>query len=136
MLKPRTKSERRVLTFSRLAVPAALSLLLPLPAAAQPAQVVIQLANFSLAPKPIELAAGKPVTLTFENRAGSGHDFTAKEFFAASAITAGAVPGGKVELAAHETKTITLVPRAGTHDAHCSHFLHASMGMTDQIVVR
>jgi plastocyanin len=28
-----------------------------------------------------------------------------------------------------------LVPRAGTYAAHCSHFLHSSMGMTDQIIV-
>jgi plastocyanin len=127
------------MTFSRLAALAALSLLLGAPAAgqpAQPAQLGIQLSNFSIAPKPIQLAAGKPVTLTFENRAGSGHDFTAKEFFAASTITAGAAPGGKIELAGHETKSITLVPRAGTYDAHCSHFLHASMGRTDQIVVQ
>ena len=127
------------MTFSRLVALAALSLLLASTAAgqpAQPAQLVIQLSNFSFAPRPIQLAAGRPVTLTFENRAGSGHDFTAKEFFAASTITAGAAPGGKIELAGHETKSITLVPRAGTYDAHCSHFLHASMGMTDQIVVQ
>ena len=123
------------MTFSRLAAIAALSLILASPAAGQPAQLVIQLANFSLAPKPIQLAAGKPVTITFENRAGSGHDFTAKQFFAASTITAGAAPGGKIELAGHETKSITLIPRSGTYDAHCSHFLHASMGMTDEIVV-
>lgn len=123
------------MTFSRLGALAPLSLLLALPAAAQPAQLVIQLSNFSFAPKPIQLAAGKPVTITFENQSGGGHDFTAKEFFAASTITAGAAPGGKVALAGHETKSVTLVPRAGTYDAHCSHFLHASMGMTDQIVV-
>ena len=29
---------------------------------------------------------GKPVTLTFQNVSGSSHDFTAKEFFAASKI--------------------------------------------------
>ncbi|HYX46016.1 MAG TPA: cupredoxin domain-containing protein [Sphingomicrobium sp.] len=129
------------MAFSRLAVLAVLAPLLASHAAgqptqpAQPAQLTIQLANFSIAPKPIQLAAGKAVTLTFENRAGGGHDFTAKEFFAASTITAGAAPGGKIELAAHETKSITLVPRAGTYGAHCSHFLHASMGMTDQIIV-
>lgn len=123
------------MTFSRLGALAPLSLLLALPAAAQPAQLVIQLSNFSFAPKPIQLAAGKPVTITFENQSGGGHDFTAKEFFAASTITAGAAPGGKVALAGHETKSVTLVPRAGTYDVHCSHFLHASMGMTDQIVV-
>lgn len=124
------------MTFSRLAALASLSLVLASQAAAQPAQLVIQVSSFSFAPNPIQLAAGKPVTITFDNRSGSGHDFTAKEFFAASTITAGAAPGGKVALAGHESKSITLVPRAGTYDAHCSHFLHASMGMTDQIIVK
>jgi plastocyanin len=27
------------------------------------------------------------------------------------------------------------VPAAGTYHAHCSHFLHKQMGMTDLIVV-
>jgi plastocyanin len=123
------------MAFSRLAALACLSLVLASQAPAQPAQLVIQLSNFSFAPNPIQLAAGKPVTITFDNRSGSGHDFTAREFFAASTITAGAAPGGKVALAGHESKSITLVPRAGSYDAHCSHFLHASMGMTDRILV-
>ena len=70
------------------------------------------------------------------NQSGSGHDFTAPEFFKAAKITSGAAPGGEIELKPHETKTITLVPSAGTYKAHCSHFLHSQMGMTDEIVVR
>ena len=123
---------------SRLWIVAAAPAAFVAPAAAQapaPSAVTIELASFSFSPTPIHLAAGRPVTLTFANRASSGHDFTAKEFFAAATITAGSAPGGKIPLAAHETKSITLVPRAGTYQAHCSHFLHASMGMTDQIVV-
>ena len=102
-----------------------------------PASVqTINVANFSsFFPKLIELVAGRPVTLTFVNQSGSGHDFASKEFFASSTIMAGAAPGGKIELSGHETKSITLIPRAGTYEAHCSHFLHASMGMTDQIIV-
>jgi plastocyanin len=120
----------------RVAAVAAFSLTLVAPAAAQtPAAQTIDVRSYSFAPAPIRLAAGKPVTLTFVNNSGSGHDFTAKDFFAHSAITSGAAPGGKIELKGHETKTITLVPRAGTYEAHCSHFLHASMGMHDQIVV-
>ncbi len=34
------------------------------------------------------------------------------------------------------TRSITLVPRAGTYRLHCSHFLHSSFGMTGTIVVR
>ena len=119
----------------RIAALSGLSLALASPGAAQPAQYVVVLASFSFAPRPIHLAAGRPVVLTFQNRSGSGHDFTAKEFFAASRIVSGAAPGGEIELRGGETKTTTLVPAAGVYRAHCSHFLHAAMGMTDQIIV-
>jgi uncharacterized cupredoxin-like copper-binding protein len=121
--------------FARAAV-AILLLALGTAAVAQPAARTIDLANFSFSPKPIRLAAGQPVTLTFVNRSGGGHDFTAKAFFAGSRILAGAAPGGKIGLRGGETKSITLVPNAGTYEVHCSHFLHTSFGMTDQIVVR
>ena len=101
-----------------------------------PPGLTINVASYSFTPNPIQLVAGKPVTLTIVNQSGKGHDFTAKEFFAASAITKGAAPDGKVELAPHETKSITLTPRPGTYPVHCSHFLHASMGMKAEIVAR
>ena len=123
------------MSLSRLAAIAALSLACAAPAAAQPAAVTIYLASFSLSPKPIYLAAGIPVTLTFVNRSGSSHDFTAKRFFASSRIVAGSAAGGRIGFAGNQTKSITLVPQRGTYDAHCSHFLHATMGMTDQIIV-
>jgi plastocyanin len=103
--------------------------------AAAPANVTVQVSSFSYAPTPIQLAANRPVTLTFVNNSGSGHDFTAKQFFASSSISAGSAPGGEIALKPHETKSITLVPHAGTYHAHCSHFLHAQMGMTDEIIV-
>lgn len=113
-----------------------LALAISVPAAAQAPAQTITVYNFGFGPKPIVLAAGRPVTLTFVNQSGSGHDFTAPEFFAASQITAGAAPDGEIELRGHQTRTITLVPRAGTYSAHCSHFMHAPMGMRDQIIVR
>jgi len=75
------------------------------------------------------------VTLTFVNRSGAAHDFTARSFFGTSTITGGAAPDGEIELAPHETKSVTLVPRAGVYHAHCSHFFHKQMGMSDEIVV-
>ena len=84
--------------------------------AAQPAAVpgaqVIQVYSYGFGPHPIHLAAGQPVTLSFVNQSGSSHDFTAKSFFAASTITAGAAPDGEIDLAPHQTQTITLIPRA------------------------
>ena len=83
----------------RLASAAALSAFLLAPAAAQsPSAQVIQVQSFAFTPTPIRLTAGKPVTLTFQNISGSSHDFTAKEFFAASRITAGSAPEGEIEL--------------------------------------
>jgi uncharacterized cupredoxin-like copper-binding protein len=119
----------------RFAAAAALSLIVPTPASAQPAVQTIDVQSFSFAPTPIHLAAGRPVTLVLVNHAGGGHDFAAPEFFAYSTITAGAAPGGKIALPPHATRTITLIPRAGAYKVHCSHFLHSSFGMTDQIVV-
>jgi plastocyanin len=121
----------------RRAACVALSTLIAVPATGQPApsQVAVNVFSFGFAPHPIHLAAGRPVTLNFVNRSGSGHDFTAERFFATSTVTAGTAPGGEIELAPHATRSITLVPRAGLYHAHCSHFFHKQMGMTDEIIV-
>jgi plastocyanin len=113
---------------------AAAAMILAVPAVAQPAAVTIDVQSFSFAPTPIHLRAGQPVTLTFINRSGS-HDFTAAKFFAASHILAGSAPDGEIELPPHATRSITLVPRAGSYQAHCSHFMHKQMGMHDVILV-
>lgn len=121
---------------TRLAALAALSIFASAPAAAQPATVVIDVRSFSFAPRPIRLAAGRPVTLTFVNNSGGGHDFTARAFFA-NAVTSGAMPAnGAIVLGPHQSRTITLTPRAGTYDAWCSHFMHKQFGMKTQIIVR
>ena len=120
---------------SGLAVVAALSLVFSVPTAASPPGQTILVWSFGFAPNPIRLAAGQPITLTFQNRSGSSHDFTARQFFASSRITAGAAPEGEIELKPYETKSVTLIPRAGTYKAHCSHFFHEPLGMSDTIVV-
>ena len=120
---------------SRLAAIAALSLVSVAPAAAQPAAVTIAMWSYDYAPKPIHLRAGRPVTLTFVNRSNNGHDFTARTFFAYSRILSGAAPEGKIGMGPGQSRTITPVPRAGTYQVHCSHFLHKQFGMTDVIVV-
>src|SRR5690348_6736698 len=90
----------------RLAAAAALSFLFTAPAAAQPASYVIQLWSFGIGPQPIHLAAGRPVTLTFVNRSGSGHDFTARAFFRQARIIAGGAPDGEIELRPNESRTV------------------------------
>lgn len=119
----------------RIAIAAALSLVAAGPVASQPASFVVQVYSFGFAPRPIHLAAGRRVTLTFVNQSGSSHDFTARSFFANSTIVAGAAPEGEIDFRPRETRSITLIPRAGVYRAHCSHFLHKQMGMGDTIVV-
>jgi plastocyanin len=124
------------MTLFRRAAVVAMSLMLAVPAAAQPAQVVVQVWSFGFAPNPIRLAAGRPVTMTFVNQSGSSHDFVAPGFFQHARITAGTAPEDEIELKGHETKRITLVPVRGTYQAHCSHFLHKQLGMSDAIIVQ
>jgi plastocyanin len=118
-----------------VAAAAALSLAFSVPAPAQAPGQTIAVWSYGFSPQPLRLRAGQPVTLTFENRSGSSHDFTAKSFFVNSRIIAGTAPGGEIELKPHETKSITLIPRAGTYKAHCSHFLHQTLGMSDSVIV-
>lgn len=121
---------------SYAAVLAALTITIPVPAGAEPASQTVQVWSYGFSPRPLRLAANQPVTLIFVNRSGGGHDFTAPTFFASSTITRGAAPGGEIELRGHESRSVTLIPRAGIYHAHCSHFFHAPLGMTDEIVVQ
>lgn len=104
-------------------------------AVAQPATQTIVVWSYGFSPVPLHLAAGRPVTLVFENRSGSSHDFRAASFFENSTITAGAAPEGEIDLPPHARRSITLVPRAGSYGAHCGHFFHKQLGMSDQILV-
>lgn len=123
----------------RLLVVAMLSLAPGLAAAAQTsvpsgAQTIL-VWSFGFAPNPIHLAAERPVTLTFVNRSGSNHDFVAHTFFGRSTIISGSASEGEIDLPPHATRTITLIPRTGSYSAHCSHFFHKQLGMSDQIIV-
>ncbi len=115
-----------------------LAVLLSLPAAAsaqQPRTVEVHLANFDFAPREIRLRAGEPIVLRLVNDARGGHNFAAPEFFAAAQGLSGPVTDGKVELAGHASADISLTPAAGTYRLRCTHTLHASFGMTGEIVV-
>jgi plastocyanin len=125
----------------RLAAAAALSLaaFASVPTSAQPVAAPVQtigLYSYGYSPNPIVLAAGRPVTLTFVNRGRHGHDFTAKRFFRASRILSGSAPGGEVELAGGQSRSLTLIPAAGRYKVHCGHPFHSLMGMRAEVVVR
>ena len=124
------------MAFARLKVAAAAAMLVAAaPSDSQPARIVVQVYSYGFAPQPIRLAAGRPVTLTFVNQSGSSHDFSAQAFFASSRILSGEAAEGEIDLPPHQSRSLTLVPRAGTYHAHCSHFFHKQMGMSDLIVV-
>lgn len=102
---------------------------------AAPVQV-IELHSYGYSPNPIALSANKAVTLSFVNRAGKGHDFSAPAFFAASRIISGSAPNGEVDLRKGQTRSVTLMPAAGRYKVHCSKPFHKMMGMHAEIVVR
>ena len=106
-----------------------------MPAAAQTPTQTVQLYSFGFTPKLIRLAAGKPVTLTFTNTSGDTHDFSAKQFFAHARIVSGDASGGEIDLKGGQSRSVTLVPAAGTYKVHCGHFMHSTFGMTGTIVV-
>lgn len=114
---------------------AALSLPFAAALQAQPATQRIVVWSYGFSPVPLHLTAGRPVTLVFENRSGNSHDFSADRFFASSTIIGGSAPRGEIDLPPHATRSVTLIPRAGSYGAHCSHFFHKQLGMRDQILV-
>lgn len=111
------------------------------PAAAQaPAVVDVQLSNFKFAPREIVLDHGRSYVLRLRNVADGGHDFTAREFFAAAKVAAEDrrwVSDGEVEVPPGQTRDIRLTaPAAGRYNLKCTHSLHKLFGMTGKIIVR
>ena len=102
------------------------------------ARVEVRLASFSYSPKSIRLRAGQPVILHLVNTSSGGHDFTARQFFAAAAVRPqdrSAIAGGSVEVRSRQSRDIALVPRAGSYPLKCGHTLHKTFGMSGQIIV-
>jgi plastocyanin len=111
-------------------------------AAAQnaPQAVTVEMSNFKFAPATLTLAHGHAYVIHFVNSASGGHDFVAKEFFAASTIAPedrAKVKNGEVELSGGESADIHLVANTpGTYKSHCSHFMHSTFGMTGELIVQ
>lgn len=107
---------------------------------AVPATVVdIHLSNFRFAPNVIRLTHGQPYVLRFVNDASGGHNFIAKNFFAATGLdprTRGLVANGGIELPGGGAVEVRLTaPGAGHYKVKCTHFLHAGFGMKGEIIV-
>ena len=98
----------------------------------------VELSNFDFAPHEIHLRAGQATTLVLSNLASGGHDFAAPEFFAAARVEpadAALVTDGEIDVPAKSTRTVHLVPAAGTYKLTCTHMMHAMFGMKGTIVV-
>ncbi len=106
---------------------------------AQAATAIVELTNFKFTPANLELVANRPVVLELRNDSSGGHSFSAPEFFATARIgpnSAALVRSGVIEVPAHSTVSIRLVPAAGRYSLKCSHMLHALFGMKGLILVR
>lgn len=104
------------------------------------AVVEVQLSNFKFTPGTILLDHGRAYVLRLHNRAGGGHDFTARDFFAAATIAAGDrrwVNNGEVEVPPGQVREIRLTaPAAGRYKLKCTHTFHKTLGMSGAIIVR
>lgn len=102
--------------------------------------VNITMANFSYSPEIIRLEHGKAYRLHLVNQADGGHNFVARDFFAAATIAPqdrARIDHGAIELAGGQSADIRLmIDRPGNYDVHCSHFLHTTFGMSGHIEVR
>ena len=129
------------MTRSVLSLAAAAGIVLAaVPASAQQAvDVRVTLSNFGFAPEQVRVPARQKVTLTLVNSAKGGHNFAARDFFRAARVDpadAAKIDNGTVEVPGHASMTIALtIDQPGRYTLKCSHFLHATFGMTGAIVV-
>jgi len=101
--------------------------------------VPLAIANYQFTPGALQFHANLPYRFRLTNNAGGGHSFDAPEFFAAVTVAPedrAKIVKGEIEVESGKTVEVKFVPTvAGTYRFHCSHFLHASLGMTGTVVV-
>ena len=102
--------------------------------------VSVALSNFKFTPAALSFARGAPYRLHLTNSSSGGHDFAAKELFAASTIDpddAAKIRNGEIGLKSGESADVRLiVNQAGSYPIRCTHFMHSSFGMTATATVR
>lgn len=106
-------------------------------------RIDLVLDSFEFTPGQLTFAAGRPYRLHLENRANSGHNFDAPEFFRSLALKSDATTqeigaaGGLLEILPNGEADIYFVPtKSGSFSFKCSHLLHASFGMVGSITVQ
>jgi uncharacterized cupredoxin-like copper-binding protein len=102
-------------------------------------RITVDLSNFKFSPDRIILHHDQPYVLHLVNRAGGGHDFTARTFFESANVAPqdrSMVAHGEVEVPGGSEVDIHLAaPAPGQYELHCGHFLHSSFGMKGTIQV-
>jgi uncharacterized cupredoxin-like copper-binding protein len=102
--------------------------------------VNVELSNFKFTPATLSFTRGVPYRLHLTNTSSGGHDFTAKEFFAASTIDpedAARLKNGEIELKSGQSADIRLIAnKPGSYPVRCTHFMHSTFGMTGAVTVR
>jgi plastocyanin len=101
--------------------------------------VEIDLDSYSFTPKALHLKRGMAYTLHFVNKSSKGHNFNSPGFFGALTVATedqSKIDSGKVEVDGGQSVDIKAVANTpGTYKVECSHFLHASFGMTGEAVI-
>ena len=101
--------------------------------------ITVTMNNYAFAPEKIELLADSDYELQFVNTSNKGHDFAAPELFAAGTVVPedrAKVEDGKVEVEGGQTVELRFTPKKkGSYPVRCTHFLHASFGMTGTVTV-
>ena len=130
------------------AIAAIVSLALATPVLAQTAPdwskaetVDIGLSSYAFTPSTLNLHANTPYKLVFASTVTKDHDFTAPELFASGIVApedkSKISSDGSVEVDDGGTVEVRFMPqKPGTYEFHCSHFMHATLGMKGQAVVR
>ena len=105
-----------------------------------PAAVNVQLSNYKFSPRTIILDHGRSYALRLYNASGGGHDFTARDFFAAASVLPSDrrwISDGEVEVPPGQLRVIRLTaPAAGRYKVKCTHTFHKMLGMSGTIIVR
>ncbi|NEX94417.1 cupredoxin domain-containing protein [Caulobacter sp. 17J65-9] len=100
--------------------------------------IEIQLSNYKFEPNTITMRRGQPYRLHLVST--GDHSFSSPKFFAAAQIApqdAAMVTGGKIEVDKGAPRDVLLIPQqVGTYEFHCTHFMHAPMGMSGHITVQ
>jgi len=87
----------------------------------------VELSSFRFTPSSLTLEHGVPYRLHLTNTSSGGHDFAARELFAASTIApedAAAIKNGEIGLKSGQSADIRLIAnRAGSYPFRCTHFM-------------